>query len=616
MANILAAQNGNWSNSSTWIGGVIPTSVDLVYSNNRTVIIDTNITVSKISNKAENGATAGGKFTLNDGVIVTANIEAGTVACVDTANGASCIINGNITGGSALAGRGLDNTSTGTISISGNVTGGAASYSTGTNFAEGVRNSSTGSISITGTVAAGSSFGRNYGLLNFSTGSVTITGNLSGGSIANAISVVNYGGGSITVNGNCYGSNAAAVYSETTSFGGTVTINGDCFGASNAGTVAAIFNNSPSDTYQIYGNCLGGTGTGNSQFAINNNSSGTINIVGNCTAGYNPVGNTAAGKYAVSNTASGTVNIVGTIYGAPKTNTGVWTVAGQSYAVLNNGSGVVNITGDVYGSSSAAVYNNGSGSINVTGNSYISTTPLDFGNVNNGSTAITNVGIGTINITGNVYGSDIVTHTNSITVNNNSTGTININGICYAGLTCSAARNSSSGVLDVKRAVGNIFGNPQTTGQVLASYGVHSNVNTSITYVEEIQFGSRGNTPINGVIYPKLNSGLKVIFTNQGNSSETTLIDPTSAIGLYPLSSDVRFGVSYAAGNLTGSCYVPSPSSVSYNIPVDNTVGQAILSIDNLLNFDVQEIGSNSIWKRLKNCSTVSSTGSQLASLI
>lgn len=612
MANILATQNGNWSSSSTWTGGILPSSGDLVYSNNKTVTIDTNVTVSKISNKAENGATAGGKFTLNNGVVVNANIEAGTTVCVDTASGASATINGNITGGSALAGRALDNTSTGTISISGSVTGGAASYSSGTSFAEGVRNSSTGAISITGSVISGSSFGYNYGVLNFSTGSVTVVGALSGGLIAYGRSVVNYGGGIITVNGSCYGSLGNAVYSETTSSGGTITINGDCYGASNAGTWAAISNNSLNDIYKIYGNCLGGVGSASSQYAVINNSSGTINIVGNCTGGYNPLNGTATSKVAVWNNSNGTINITGTIYGGPKTNAGVWSVAGSSYGVQNQSNGIINITGDAYGSSSYAINNTGAGTINVTGNSYITTTPLDFGSVSNGSGAVWNSGVGTINITGNVYGSDIITHTSSLTVNNNSSGTITIAGICYAGLTCSAARNSSGGVLDVKRAVGNAYGNPSTNGQVMASYGVHSNASTSITYVEEIQFGSKGNTPINGIIYPKLNTGLKVIFRNQGNATETTLVDPTSSTD-YPAISSVRYGVSYAFGNLYGSCRIPLPSQVSYGTLVDNTSGTAVLSVSDLLNFNVQEIGSNSIWKRLKNCSTVATVGSQLS---
>lgn len=613
MANILAAQNGNWSSSSTWTGGTIPSSTDNVYSNNKNITIDTNITVVKISNKAENGATGGGKFTLNNGVVVNANIEAGTTTCVDTAVQASATINGNITGGSALAGRGLDNTSSGTITISGNVTGGSASYSSGTNFAEGVRNSGTGSIYITGSISAGSAFGYNYGVLNFSTGSIVVSGNVTGGSIANGRSIVNYGGGAITITGTCYGSFSNAVYSETTSIGGTVTIYGDCYGSSNAGSSSAVLNNSISDVYTIYGNCYGGTGSVSSQHAVNNNSTGTVNIIGNCTGGYNtPVGNTSSSKVAALNSATGTMSITGNIYGGPKANTGVWTNAGSSHGAYNGGNGILNITGDAYGSSSAAVSNAGAGTINITGNSYITTTPLDFGSVSNGSTTIINVNIGTINITGNVYGSDNITHASSLTVNNSSTGTININGICYAGLTCSAARNSAGGVLDVKRAVGNAYGNPLTNGQVMASYGVHSNASTSITYVEEIQFGSKGNVPINGIIYPKLNNGLKVIFRNQGNSSETTIVN-TSVSTDYPSASDVRKGVSYSFGNITGVCNIPSSNNVSLNVPVGTGIGSAILTASDFFNFNVSGVNANSIWTRLNNCATVETTVAQIA---
>ena len=612
MANILATQNGNWSNSSTWTGGVVPSAGDNVYSNNKTVTIDVSINVAKISNKSENGATVAGKFTLNNGVVVTANIEAATVTCVDTSTGASAVINGNITAGTTNVGRGLDNTSNGVITINGNITGGSSTNPIGTSVGEGVRNSGSGSIIVTGVVSGGTANG-NYGIFNLSNGSITINGNLFGSSsFSTARPLVNYGGGTIVVNGNCYGNVSTAVYSETTSVGGTITINGDCFGASNAGTGAAISNNSTNDVYYIYGNCLGGTGSVSSQYAILNNSSGRINITGNCTGGYNPLNISASAKVAVWNNSSGTINITGYIYGGPKANTGVWAVAGTSFGAYNNSNGVINITGDCYGSSSAAVSNIGVGVINITGNSYITTTPLDFGNVNNTTTAISNSGLGTINITGNVYGSDIITHTNSITVNNNSSGTIVITGICYAGLTCSAVRNSSTGILDVKRAVGNIFGNPSTNGQVMASYGVLSNAAGSITYVEEIQFGPKGNTPINGIIYPKLNTGLKVIFRNQGNASNTVLVDPLSSTD-YPLQSNVKLGVSYAFGNLSGSCAVPNSNNVSFNVPVDSGIGTAVLTANDFFNFNISGINANSIWGRLNNCATVETTIAQIA---
>jgi hypothetical protein len=612
MANILAAQNGNWSSSSTWTGGVIPGAGDNVYSNNKTVTIDISIVVVKISNKSENGATAAGKFTLNNGVIVTADVEAGNVTCVDTNLGVSATINGNITAGTINIARGLDNTSTGTITINGNITGGSSTSPTGTSVGEGVRNSSSGSIVVTGIVNGGTVNG-NYGILNLSSGSIIINGDLYGNNSNNfRRPLVNYGGGTITVNGNCYGSVSSAVYSETTSIGGIITINGNCFGASNAGTGTAINNSSPSDVYYIYGNCSGGTGSTNSQYAVLNNSSGIINIIGNCTGGYNPLTLVVTSKVAVWNNSSGIINITGSIYGGPKSNTGIWAVAGSSSGVYNNSSGIVNITGDCYGGSSNAVTNGGAGIINITGNSYVTTTPLDFGNVNNSATTILNSGVGTINITGNVYGCDIITHTASITVNNNSSGTVAITGICYAGLTCSAVRNSSTGTLDAKRAVGNVFGTPSTNGQVMASYGVHSNAATSITYVEEIQFGPKGNTPINGIIYPKLNTGLKVIFRKQDNATDTVLVNPLSSTD-YPLETNVKLGVSYAFGNLSGSCAVPNSNNVSFNVPVGSGIGTAVLTANDFFNFNISGANANSIWSRLNNCATVETTIAQIA---
>jgi hypothetical protein len=73
MALRYAVANGNWSNSTTWNGGTLPTSADDVYSNNFTVTIDQNITVLSLRNTAGSPAVAGGKFVLTNGIIVDAN---------------------------------------------------------------------------------------------------------------------------------------------------------------------------------------------------------------------------------------------------------------------------------------------------------------------------------------------------------------------------------------------------------------------------------------------------------------------------------------------------------------------------------------------------------------
>lgn len=70
MAIKYAVTNGNWSNSSTWNGGVLPTSADDVYSNNFIVTINQNVTVLSIRNTAGSPAVAGGIFVLTNGITV------------------------------------------------------------------------------------------------------------------------------------------------------------------------------------------------------------------------------------------------------------------------------------------------------------------------------------------------------------------------------------------------------------------------------------------------------------------------------------------------------------------------------------------------------------------
>jgi hypothetical protein len=80
--------------------------------------------------------------------------------------------------------------------------------------------------------------------------------------------------------------------------------------------------------------------------------------------------------------------------------------------------------------------------------------------------------------------------------------------------------------------------------------------------------------------------------------------------------SDVRSGVSYASGLLTGTCNVPSANSVALGIPVDNTVGLAVLRPQDIWNMSTLSLTAvGTIGDRLKNVSTVATVGSQLAAL-
>jgi len=72
MANVKAVATGNWSDTATWDGGVLPTAADDVYTNNFNVTIDQNVTVLSLRNTAATGITAGGRFFFTNGVTVNA----------------------------------------------------------------------------------------------------------------------------------------------------------------------------------------------------------------------------------------------------------------------------------------------------------------------------------------------------------------------------------------------------------------------------------------------------------------------------------------------------------------------------------------------------------------
>ena len=85
MAAIGAVQNGLWSSSTTWPGGVFPTSADDVFANTRTVYIDQNINVLSLNTTASGvGGSAGGLFYNTVSISITAGtILPGTTNCLD-----------------------------------------------------------------------------------------------------------------------------------------------------------------------------------------------------------------------------------------------------------------------------------------------------------------------------------------------------------------------------------------------------------------------------------------------------------------------------------------------------------------------------------------------------
>jgi hypothetical protein len=85
----------------------------------------------------------------------------------------------------------------------------------------------------------------------------------------------------------------------------------------------------------------------------------------------------------------------------------------------------------------------------------------------------------------------------------------------------------------------------------------------------------------------------------------------------YPAITNVRDAVPFNFGSQVGTCKVPNPASVAVGVPVDHTVGTAVLTAEALWGLPTEDMAvPGSIGERLKNAATVDTVGAQIAALI
>jgi hypothetical protein len=104
-------------------------------------------------------------------------------------------------------------------------------------------------------------------------------------------------------------------------------------------------------------------------------------------------------------------------------------------------------------------------------------------------------------------------------------------------------------------------------------------------------------------------------FTYIDTSNNNRVIATSNITAGAPVVSNVRLGTVYGSiSQYTGTLAMATPSNVRNGVSTDNTVGTADLTAEDIFN----EIGSssNTIAVRLRNVSTVETTGDQLASYI
>jgi hypothetical protein len=364
------------------------------------------------------------------------------------------------------------------------------------------------------------------------------------------------------------------------------TVNANLFHAT--GNLITISANSPS-VVNITGNMPGTS-------VLASNLVRGINITGSCTLNYtgNIVGTLAAaagGTCAIQMGTNSTVNLTGNVAvgitgGNTETNT--------FYGINTATNSTLNIVGDVTGG--------------------VGTQSFGFG-------VYVGVSGANVNVTGNVYGGQTVSTrtTYGIFINSVVISNVNIVGGLIAGPYAFALYYlGQAGTKPIFS--GNIVNQPDGHLAVLSSYLL---INGSVSQWE---------------------------FRNSSFNTNT-LYAPGVATG-FPATTNVKTGIAYGpTNNLTGTCAVPPAAAVSLGVPVDNTVGTASLDANALaialnaslsaslapalttsLNASLSAslplaiapllwdeavtniTTPNSIGERLKNCSTVATTGAQIAS--
>lgn len=304
----------------------------------------------------------------------------------------------------------------------------------------------------------------------------------------------------------------------------------------------------------------------------------------NCTL----LNSTGAGVTGVTHSGTGTLNFNGNFQIS----------AGGGILFNFTGNGILNVTGN-------AIFADGTGTrvFEITGVSsvfnWIGNMPTNY----NPALTIafikgsgTNGVAGTINVTGNIYagasgGNGIFTNgicnvTGIVGPTNSNTGTAIIGGAASIITINGIATSNNNRNLAISST-----GLTTITGQVIC-------VNESAFPVQSTRLRLANATPT------------QITFQTDLVGVNKTLYEPGTALG-NPATTDVRDGVSYASGALTGTLIVPNPADVRKSVPTDNTIGTADLTAQDI--FDAIAASSDPVAVRLRNCATVATTGDQIA---
>jgi hypothetical protein len=564
MANYRAVANGNWDNLAIWeddstnmfaASTVLPSASDNVYANGFLVTINTNVDVASLNNGVFTSPTRLGQMSIP---LMTAN----------------------------------------------NIPSGLASASTvnSTNFAFKAFNRNTTDFWLSGTPNTGilqyqfptGKIIKRYAFFSHSTNIQNIRSwTFEGSNDGSTWVVLNTQASFTTVASTWYEFDISA---NTTSY---LYYRINVTATQNVGSAPLIPELEMSEITSAYGNAVaGGTfnhttggltitstalGVGASNLIAYNHSSGTntltvvTNVVANVIGGITiTTGNvnismpqititSVSGAGGLVKNGADTLNFIGNVLNGS---------TASDNTVLQLNTGIVNVTGNVTGGGAP-----GNSAIGITvAGATLTVTGNIIGGANTGVTHGIRITSGNLTVIGNVTGGP---SSQGGGVASSTTGNITVTGTITAGdNTIALQSNQSSATVQVSGPLIN------SANGIAALYATrYFIIGTSTTITAQSSVG------VNNIFY-----------------NNTSILDALSA-------SNVRDGIPYGlGGTLTGTLKVPLPSQVITGVETDNTIGTWALTPTDFWNHPLSNgFASGSVGDRMKNVSTVSSTGAQLA---
>jgi hypothetical protein len=595
----VAVANGNWSSTATWNGGTLPAAGDVVASNGFTVTIDQNVNVDSITNTAQIITTAVPLMTSDttpSGIAISSpnNLNSAYLALDQNDN---------------TGWRGQDYASATTQFVGYQFTSpkiidkyfinfsGSGGFMSGWTF-EGWNGSSWVVLHTNTGLANGATPYTSPSLGNTTAYSKYIIRALTLNSYYMTLftlSMYEYGYTTPAVAGGTFNLNSGVnVTCTNTGYGlfgngianlisylgtGTSTINGNVQITSLNNGVAGILH-STTGTLNVNGNINGySSSTGSSNPAIRVTSTGVLNFTGNILTG---VTGGIVGCLHIQGAA--TVNMIGNIFCTGSNPTfSVWIAAANT---------IFNLTGNIY----TAVGANG-------GWTYITlNVPV----------------ICTINITGNIYGEGAAsTGLSHLPLSCNTSATITLTGHIYSSNSgnaigapvylSGASYFNQIGIVLGNRTVPGFYSTSAAAINILTGPFISADTGIQPFYVARIHYRRTM-----GSYFEYRDSSTGGALPPIASAPATRLVSPDTVVAA-PIPANVRQGRVYALGSQVGTMIVPSPANVVKNVPVDNTVGTGVLDPSALWNVPLSAINTTgSIGQRVKNASTVESTGAQI----